>query len=66
MAELRNQVSVHSIVARLVNGILDGTYVSIDDAQLAIQKVTTGQEKTSHHATLKLDDLGITATQSDR
>jgi hypothetical protein len=32
------QESAHVAVARLVSGILDGTYDSIDDAQIAFEK----------------------------
>ncbi|SDR64106.1 hypothetical protein SAMN05519103_09406 [Rhizobiales bacterium GAS113] len=41
MADLNpyDQVSVHSIVvATLVSGILDGTYKSIEDAQIAFER----------------------------
>jgi hypothetical protein len=42
MVTLRNpydQVSVQSIVvARLVSGILDGTYENIEDAQIALER----------------------------
>jgi hypothetical protein len=41
MADPRNphdQVSVHNfVVAMLVSGILDGTYETIDDAQIALE-----------------------------
>ena len=42
MADLRNpydQLSLHRlVVATLVGGILDGTYKTIEDAQIAIER----------------------------
>ncbi|SEE63359.1 hypothetical protein SAMN05519104_6815 [Rhizobiales bacterium GAS188] len=42
MADPRNREdenAIHSIaVARLVNGILDGTYTNIDNAQIALER----------------------------